>query len=102
MIIVFTENFEDFVRFLDRRSMNEVFYEIREPPDHPDSGTGDYHILFHFLGMAGNAQGIYETQISLSKVAAREELLEKMGEMFASYEITLIEGKIREVFMSLS
>ncbi len=102
MIVIFVERMEDFVKFLERRVMNEIFYDVRGPPDHPDKGGASYTILLHFLGAIGNAQGLYETEITLNQVSSRDELIEKMKLAFQSFEIELIEGKIREVFMSLS
>ncbi|GAB4329823.1 MAG: hypothetical protein Kow0069_37440 [Promethearchaeota archaeon] len=102
MIIIFLDRFEDFLHFLQRRLMDEVFYEVRELPSTPDRKDGRHAVVLHFLGAMGSLTGVYETQVVLNQVASREELVEKLKDMLAEHSISLIQGKIREIFISFS
>lgn len=100
VIVIYIEHFEDFLKFFPRRLTNEIFYEVRSP--NPELANG-YHVLFHFLGHVGEQlTGIYETEIEIQLVRNRDELIARMRAMFAEYELDLIEGKIREIYLSLS
>ena len=99
MIVIYLEHFENFIKFIERRIVDEIFYEIRRPD--PELKMS-YKILFHFLGNVGTLNCIYETEIELNQVSSRDELLSRMKKMFAEHEINLIEGKVREVFLSIA
>ncbi len=96
MLVIYLDEIEDFVRFLDRRSMNEIFYEIN-----PDSNSTT--IALHFLGQVGEMIVLYETRIEVRAGKQTEEVLKEIKDTFSTIgEIELIKGKIREIFISLA
>jgi len=96
MLVMYLDEIEDFVRFLDRRTMNEVFYEII-------SDVNSATIALHFLGQVGDMVVLYETRIEVRAGRQVEEVLKEIRETFNTIgEIELIKGKIREIFISLA
>jgi hypothetical protein len=96
MLVIYLDEIEDFVRFLDRRSMNEIFYEIN-----PDMNSAS--IALHFLGQVGEMIVLYETRLEVRAGKQTEEVLKEIQETFNTIgEIELIKGKIREIFISLA
>ena len=96
MLVIYLDEIEDFVRFLDRRVMNEIFYEIT-----PDINSAS--IALHFLGQVGEMIVLYETRIEVRAGKQTEEVLKEIRETFSTIgEIELIKGKIREIFISLA
>ncbi len=96
MLVIYLDEIEDFVRFLDKRAMNEIFYEIT-----PDSNSTT--IDLHFLGQVGEMIVLYETRIEVRAGKQTEEVLKEIRETFSTIgEIELVKGKIREIFISLA
>ncbi len=98
MLVIYLDDIEDFVRFLDRRSMNEIFYEVN-----PDPSANSANIALHFLGQVGEMIVLYETRIEVRAGKQVEEVLKEIRETFSTIgEIELTKGKIREIFISLA
>ncbi len=96
MLVIYLDEIEDFVRFLDRRSMNEIFYEVNQ-----DSNSAA--IALHFLGQVGEMIVLYETRIEVRAGKQTEEVLKEIRQTFGTIgEVELVKGKIREIFISLA
>jgi hypothetical protein len=86
--------------------MNEIFYEFKEvPADH--SGKFSIEIILHFLAKSEGSLILYETKqlISKSSKGQLDDLVIKtLQEIFKKVDatITLVKGKIREIFLSYS
>ena len=97
---------EDFLNFLDRRIMNEIFYEFKEVPvNHSEKFS--IEIILHFLAKSEGSLILYETKqlITKSPKSKLDELVvEVLQEIFKKVDtaITLVKGKIREIFLSYS
>jgi hypothetical protein len=107
MIVIFIDDIEDFVKFLPRRIMDEIFYEFKELPGRDLSSQVNIEIILHYLAKVDNNLILYETKVILKKeeidkidqevINELQKLLEKI-----SSEMTLVKGKIREIFLSYS
>ncbi len=109
MIVIFCDNIDDFVGFLnDNRIMNEIFYEIKEIINHDNLSTNIIaEIILHFLAKVSNTLILYETKQSLTKSNNpnnEKEVIQALEKVFQGVDssISLIRGKIREVFISYS
>jgi hypothetical protein len=97
---------ENFLNFLDRRIMNEIFYEFREVSiDHSENFS--IEIILHFLAKSEGSLMLYETKqlITKSSTSQLDELvIEALQEIFKNVDsaINLVKGKIREIFLSYS
>jgi hypothetical protein len=97
---------ENFLNFLDRRIMNEIFYEFREVTiDHSENFS--IEIILHFLAKSEGSLMLYETKqlITKSSTSQLDELvIEALQEIFKNVDsaINLVKGKIREIFLSYS
>ena len=107
MIVIFIDDIEDFVKFLPRRITDEIFYEFKELPGQDLSSQVNIEIILHYLAKVDNNLILYETKVTLKKeeidkidqevINELQKLLEKI-----SSEMTLVKGKIREIFLSYS
>jgi hypothetical protein len=97
---------ENFLNFLDRRIMNEIFYEFREVSiDHSENFS--IEIILHFLAKSEGCLMLYETKqlITKSSTSQLDKLvIEALQEIFKNVDnaINLVKGKIREIFLSYS
>jgi hypothetical protein len=99
---------EKFLSFLDRRIMNEVFYEFKEIKNQSDMGS-EYNvdIILHFLAKLESNIILYETKQVLRGSKDREidkQVIEMLKEIFleSCSSLSLVKGKIREIFLSYS
>ncbi|WXG41336.1 MAG: hypothetical protein WED07_11320 [Candidatus Freyarchaeum deiterrae] len=96
MIFIRVENLDDFIYLLDRRVGNEVYIEI-------DSGNDDFSkkqkICLSFFGKIDQLMVLH--QIILETKNSAEEIKSGLVETFNNYKVKLIEGKIREIMLSL-
>ncbi|MFW9819099.1 MAG: hypothetical protein ACFFE5_05770 [Candidatus Thorarchaeota archaeon] len=109
MIVIFCDNIDDFIGFLnDNRLMDEIFYEIKEIKDHDNLSMNIIaEIILHFLAKISNTLILYETKQSLTKSNNpnnEKEVIQTLEKIFKGVDpsISLIKGKIREVFISYS
>ena len=106
MIVIFIDNIENFITFLENRLMDEIFYEVKEVKNKPDMDTKvQKEIILHFLAKAGDTLILYETKQSLSTNEEKDEkVLESLQNIFTQVNasLKLIKGKIREIFLSYS
>lgn len=96
MIFLRVENLEDFIYLLDRRVGDEIYIEI-------DQGNHDFSkkqkICLSFFGKIEQLMVLH--QIILETKTSPEEIKKNLEETFSKYKVRLIEGKIREIMLSL-
>ena len=108
MIVIFIDNLENFIEFLKRRIMNEIFYEFKEYKSQSDlSSVIKVEIILHFLAKVEGNLILYETKQLINKPSNSnidEEVINSLGTIFNQVDpsLTLIKGKIREIFLSYS
>jgi hypothetical protein len=108
LIVIFCDNIEDFIHFLDRRVMNEVFYEFKETQGQSDlSSRVNIEVVIHFLAKTENSLILYETKQSIVKSSTSDsntEVITGLEKVFQNLDpaISLIKGKIREIYLSYS
>ena len=88
--------------------MNKIFYEIKEIKNHDNLSTNIIaDIVLHFLAKVSDTLILYETKQSLTKSNNpnnENEVIIALEKVFQGIDpsISLIRGKIREVFISYS
>ena len=88
--------------------MNEIFYEIKEVKNHVNlSSNVIAEIIVHFLAKVSDTLILYETKQNLTKSNNpdnEKEVIQALEKVFHSVDpsLSLIRGKIREVFISYS
>ena len=108
MIVIFIDSIEDFLKFLERRISNEIFYELKENKINTEiSSPHTLEIILHFLAKLGDNTVLYETKQTLSNIEVNqkdENIIIKLEEIFKQVDpsISLIKEKIREIFLSYS
>jgi len=108
LIVIFCDNIDDFIAFLEKRIMNEIFYEIKEVKNHINlSSNVIAEIILHFLAKVSDTLILYETKQSLTKSNnpnKEKEVIQTLEKVFHGVDpsLSLIRGKIREVFISYS
>ena len=108
MIVIFIDNIENFLSFLDKRIMNQVFYEFKEIKEESDlSKEIKIEIVLHYLAKIGDTLILYETRQKISKTVNSDsdsEVVNSLQNIFdkADTSLKLVKGKIREIFLSYS
>ncbi len=88
--------------------MDEIFYEFKELKSNNDlSNNVKIDIIFHFLSKIEGAFCLFETKLNFIKTSdseTAEQVIKRFQEIFkkASTSIVLVQGKIREIFLSFS
>lgn len=108
MIVIFCDNIDDFIFFLEKRMMDQIFYEIKETKNHVNLATNvNSEIVLHFLAKISNTIILYETKQEITKsrdLNSREEVIQSLQTIFGQVDpsLKLVKGKIREIFLSYS
>jgi len=107
LIVIFCDNIDDFMNFLEKRVMNEIFYEFKEITKNSLVGIVDIEIILHFLAKIENNLMLYETKQIITKSKnsnSDQEVVKTLQKIFSSFDssLSLIKGKIREIFLSYS
>jgi len=108
MIVIFIDNIENFLSFLDKRIMDQVFYEFKEIKDETDlSKEIKSEIVLHYLAKIGDTLILYETKQKISKVINSDgdlDVINSLQKIFDKVDtsLKLVKGKIREIFLSYS
>ena len=108
MIVIFIDNIENFLSFLEKRIMDEVFYEFKEIKTETDLSLNiKIEIILHFLAKAGETLILYETRQTIPKQVNSDNdsiVISTLQKIFDQIDISLklIKGKIREIFLSYS
>ncbi len=87
--------------------MNEIFYEFKEITRDSLVGIVDIEIILHFLAKIENSLMLYETKQIITKSKnsnSDQEVVKTLQKIFYSVDcsLSLIKGKIREIFLSYS
>lgn len=108
MIVIFVDNLENFIEFLKKRIMNEIFYEFKENPSESDLNSEiKIEIILHFLAKVEGNLILYETKQSINKPSnsnVDKEVINSLNNIFTQVDpsLALVKGKIREIFLSYS
>lgn len=110
MIVIFVDNIENFVEFLQKkRVMNEIFYEFKEVKSQSDlTSEIEIEIILHFLSKLEESYLIlFETTFKILKspnTNSDEDVINELQKIFLKVDptLTLVKGKIREIFLSYS
>ena len=108
MIVNFIDNIENFLSFLDKRIMDEVFYEFKEIKNETDLSINiKIEIILHFLAKAGDTLVLYETKQTIPKPVNSDSdsnVVDTIQKIFDQVDtsLKLMKGKIREIFLSYS
>lgn len=108
MIVIFIDEIENFLAFLGKRIMNEIFYEFKEIKGSSDlSSDIIVEIILHYLAKVETYVVLYETKLNISKANpadVNKEVITELKKIFSSVDsnLTLVKGKIREIFISHS
>ncbi|MFX0026032.1 MAG: hypothetical protein ACFE8M_06425 [Candidatus Hermodarchaeota archaeon] len=108
MIVIFVDNLENFIEFLKKRIMNEIFYEFKENPTESDLNSEiKIEIILHFLAKVEGNLILYETKQSINKPSnsnVDKEVIVSLNNIFTQVDpsLALVKGKIREIFLSYS
>lgn len=86
--------------------MNDIFYEFKEVKNDLSSNV-NIEIIFHFLSKVEEYLVLYETKVNLTKSDSSnigDEVMNEVQKIFSQVDssLTLIKGKIREIFLSYS
>ncbi len=88
--------------------MNEIFYEFKEMKTENDlSSEINIEIILHFLSKVEEFIVLYETKINLNKSGTSDtsqEVINELKRIFSKVDssLSLIKGKIREIYLSYS
>ena len=106
MIVIFIDNIENFLSFLNNRMMDEIFYEIKEIKNETDLGTKlNKEVILHFLAKVGDTIVLYETKQSITANDIKgEKVMDSLQNIISQVNpsLKLVKGKIREIFLSYS
>ena len=107
MIVIFCDNIDDFIMFLEKRTMNEIFYEVKEITSDSLVSKIDIEIVLHFVAKVESTMILYETKQTITKSKNSDvdvEVVKTLKSLFGSVDpsLNLIKGKIREIFLSYS
>ena len=108
MIVIFCDNIDDFIYFLEKRIMNEIFYEIKEVKNHVNlSSNINAEIVLHFLAKISDTLILYETKQNITKSSDLDtstDIIKSLQNIFQNVDpsLSLRSGKIREIFLSYS
>ena len=88
--------------------MNEIFYEFKEIQSQSDlSSKVNLDVVIHFLAKTENNLILYETKQTIVKLSTSNvdsEIITNLKNIFQKVDpsITLMKGKIREIYLSYS
>jgi len=107
LIVIFCDNIDDFVLFLEKRVLDEIFYEFKEITSNTLDSKINVEIILHFLAKIENTMILYETKQNLMQSPNSDidkEVVNTLKKIFNKVDSTLslIKGKIREIYLSYS
>ena len=88
--------------------MNEIFYEFKEVKSQSDLTSNiDIEIILHFLSKLEEFLVLFETKLTIAKSTntnSDEDVITELQRIFLKVDpaLTLVKGKIREIFLSYS
>jgi hypothetical protein len=108
LIVIFVDDIENFIEFLQLRIIDEIFYEIKELKHlSEEKNENQYEIILHFLAKLDTNTVLYETKLRILKSSQNsidKTALDLLQKIFQQVDISLklVKGKIREIFLSYS
>ena len=108
MIVIFIDNIDSFLLFLEKRIMNEIFYEYKEIKNQINlSSEVKIEIILHFLSKIEEYIILFETKIDFTKKSNSnfdEDIITELQKIFNKVDssLSLVKGKIREIFLSFT
>lgn len=107
MIVIFCDNIDDFVLFLEKRVLDEIFYEFKEITSDTLDSKINVEIILHFLAKIETTMILYETKQNLIRSPSSDidkEVVNTLQKIFNKVDssLSLIKGKIREIYLSYS
>ena len=108
MIVIFIDNIENFLQFIEKRVMNEIFYEFNEVKSETDLlSKNNIEIILHFLAKIENSLILYETKQTIARTKNTDmdsQVISEMQKIISQVDesLVLVKGKIREIFLSYS
>ncbi|MFX1325843.1 MAG: hypothetical protein ACFE8N_12895 [Promethearchaeota archaeon] len=107
MIVIFCDDIDDFISFLEKRVMQEIFYEFKVITSDTLVSKVNIEIVLHFLAKVESSLILYETKQIITKaqnINIDEEVVEALKKIFQEVDpsLSLVKGKIREIFLSFS
>ena len=112
--MIFVDKIENFVSFLEKRIMNEVFYELKEVKSQHHLSDCSFEIILHFLSKVQEFLVLYETKVDLSTFDSynlnksedmvSEDFVGELQKIFSKVDpsLSLVKGKIRDIYISRS
>ena len=98
MIVIDIKKLEDFLTLLPKRLGNEIYFHLEQRMDKNE-------VVLHFLSKVEDTEilCLYQTTIKFSSKIKKEKIYTEMDDVFKEFsEIKLIQGRISELFFSLS
>jgi hypothetical protein len=107
LIVIFCDNIDDFVLFLEKRVLDEIFYEFKEITSDTLDSKINVEIILHFLAKIDTTMILYETKQNLIRSPSSDidkEVVNTLQKIFNKVDssLSLIKGKIREIYLSYS
>jgi hypothetical protein len=100
MITITVKKIEDFTSFLtSSRATNYLFYDIRQ---NENDASGHRVVNFHFLGVLGTLNILFQHAEELPTKLDVDAFVAKIKATIPVEGIAVVEGTIREIFLSLS
>lgn len=106
---MYLDELEDFVKFLANRISDDIFYEVKEVTKESDLETAkSISIVLHFLGkISEDYLALYETNLEFKSIDIDKSetiIINELQKVLDTTElsISLIRGKIREIYISYS
>jgi hypothetical protein len=100
MITITLKRFADLSAFfVANRITNHLFYEVRQN----ESDVGSKRLVnFHFIGVLGTLNVLFQHAENLPVQEKIEDFIVKFMAAIPVEGFTIVEGMIREIFLSLS
>lgn len=100
MITITVKNLDNFMNFLaNNRSTDHLFYDVRQCEN---DSSGLRVVNFHFLGVLGTLNILFQHAEELPSKTEVDAFICKIRDFMPVQGIALVEGTIREIFLSLS
>ncbi|MEX2681108.1 MAG: hypothetical protein Q6373_005880 [Candidatus Sigynarchaeota archaeon] len=100
MITITVKKLEEFTNFFkNHRATNYLFYEVRQC----ENDTSGLRVVnLHFLGVLGSLNILFQHVEEFSSKVDIDAILTSIKSTIAVDGISVVEGAIKEIFLSLS
>lgn len=106
MLVFNFELLDQFLTALSQRINNQIFFHFRDPGVNSelDLSSDSNEVILQFIGRPDAVlTALYQTKMKIAKKEDRTAILSQLESAFKSAgEISLIQGKIYEIVMSLA